>query len=400
MSTPRMKNVQKLETNQRKFVCIMNDVARMQQTKYDGAIDREKQESSQISEKKISKTRKNLVRRKVLKKCMQSKREEVEKQQANKIFGRYQGETAENISSEIDSYIQSHHPKLRRKQKIEALFKSANKNGVILDNETMKDKVETYFTRPLIRIQHFGVKGSPERATATSSLPTVTKSFYTGQAEKHYSDTHDFHKERYEAIDEIPEHEGWTTEESDDNETPEKMFVRRKTYHFVTEEVRDTLSVQSDAPKTLTIPVQRKEIRPLTLPTKKPERDVAMPITITHSAKPKADCITELIDRMHRAKDTKDRDTRVRKEKRARRLQADRLKAVGSKDSRQDPKGNNWDAYEARRNELLTSISHTKRAIGMEPADETKNGAIGDKGRLRLPPISVTQGAAITKLSS
>lgn len=396
MSTPRLKTLHRLETNQRKFMCIMNDVAKMQQSKYEVSIEREKQEAAQTCDKSISKTRKNLVRRRVLKKCMQTKREEVEKQQANKIFGRYQGETAEYIAGQIDTYLEENHPRLRRKQKINALFKTASEKGVIMDDETMKEKVRNYFTRPLIHIQQIDV--NDKESGAVSTIPSLSKPFYTGHVERQFTETpHDFHKERYDAITEIPESDDWN-DESDDNDACEKVFIKRKPRHFLTDEVRDARSVQSDTPKTVTMPTQTKEMRPLTLPVLKPERDVEVPVT--QAEKPKVDCISELIGRLHRAKDVRDRDAKMKKEKRTKRLQAERVRAAGLRDTRAEQSRNNWGVYEAKKNELLTNISLTKQTIGLRTEEERRNDAINQKGRLYLPPISVTQRVVLTKLGT
>lgn len=394
MSTDRLKNLHRLETNQRKFMCIMNDVAKMPQSKYAGSIDREKQESAQTSDKDIARTRKTLVRKKVLKKCMQEKREEVEKQQANKLFGRYQGETAEQIAGQIDTVIENNHPKLRRMKKIDVMFKTAYEKGAIMNNETMKDKVRDYFNRPLIHLQHLDsgeMSSDDERDSLSKTIPPFSKSFYTGQMERHVHNTHDFHQERYETIAEMPETEDWM-EESDDNEHSGKLFVKRKPHHFVTDEVRDTLSVQSEAPKTTVMSTRHKEVRPITLPTVKPERDNTIPIP--ESEKPRSDCISELIDRIHRAKDTRDREKKIRKEKREKRLQAERVRGLGFNFQSAE---RNWDMYEKKRHELFSNISRTKEVIGITENDKGDTISTPAKGRLHLPPIKVTQKIVMSK---
>lgn len=365
---------------------------KMQHSKYAASVDREKQEAAQTSEKSIAQTRRDLVRRRVLKKCMQSKREEVERQQASKMFGRYDGESVEHIASQIDTHLEENHPRHRRRRKVDWLCQTAYDKGDIMKGETMKDKVRNFFDRPLLHVQTVDEKESSDEGDEIASMHTFpplskTKSFYT---DKDFSVSS---CERYE-LGGIPERDEWH-EDSEDNGSNEKVFVRRVIPKFPTDEVRENMSVQSDAPKMTVYSPCKRDIRPLTLPPLKPERDNAVLNTSEETSKP--DCISELIERLHTANEKRERESRVRSERRAKRLQADRVRRLDGNNIRTGQSRSSWDVYERKRSELMSSIESTKKVIGLTSEDGTKTDAMEKKGRLCLPPIKVTQKVVLTK---
>lgn len=255
MSTARLKNVYQQEQRQRKFVCVMNDVAKTKQDRYDHFIDTEKAEATQRNKKAIDCTRRNIVRQRVLKKCMQNKREEVEKKQASTMFGKYHGVSVEHIAGEIDTYLQDNHPRIRRAQKINDLFQEGYENGAILDKETVKRKVKRFFDKPLVEL-HKIQEVDETSSKASPCLPPLGRSFYTSSYAEALKSAKNNIPPSGETVNvQIP------PPENEDN----KLFVKRKVSKFLTEHVPDDFSVLNED-QNVQLRKEKAESRPLTLP--------------------------------------------------------------------------------------------------------------------------------------
>lgn len=363
MSTERLKILHKQEQNQRKFVCVMNDVAKTQQLLYEGYIDKEKHEAEQKSDKSIVMTRRNIVRQRVLKECMKNKREDVERSNAKKIFGQYNGEQVEHIASGIDTYLERNHPKIRRRKKVEQLFEEGYRKGAILDNRTVHAKVNEYFERPLIRFPDI-----PERndTRKNNKFPALTRSFYTGN----------FQCSQHSPVDEkqkdYPKHSSDTGVEA-----PEILFVKRKVSKFLNEDVPDDVSVQSETPPVIFHESKGRGIRPLTLPPIKIGTD-----NYVVPPRKSKDCISELINRLHKAKSDRDKEKKQKKERRAKRLQHERVFGVGHSSEINDVHGSPSNAnlkYEAGK----SMISDT--GVSTWPTNDINTAS---EKPLRLPRIN------------
>lgn len=313
ISTVRLKTVHRQEQTNRKFVCVMNDLAKTQHDLYEGYIEREKHEAEQKSDKSIVVTRRNIVRQRVLKTCMKSKREDVENSNATNMYGRYHGVPVEQIAGQIDTFLEKNHPKIRRKQKIDDLFQEAYSNGTILDNATMHNKVQDYFERPLVEVQEVKKVENCKVKTKTkkSIFPALSNSFYTGN----------FHNSRNSPTKLSIQKKSECTEDAQ-----RKLFVRRKVSKFLNEDVPDDVSVHSETIANNCM-IHSKQPRPLTLPPIKIGTDSTVPHRIP---KQKPDCIAELIARIHKAKDSREKKQKIHKEKREKRLQHERVYGIGN----------------------------------------------------------------------
>ncbi|KAL4219007.1 hypothetical protein ACF0H5_021591 [Mactra antiquata] len=380
MSTERLKTLHRQAQTQRKFVCVMNDVAKTKQDLYEGYIEKEKQELVQKCNKSIVVTRRNIVRQQVLKHCMKNKRDEVEKNNARKIFGKYNGVSVEQIAQDVDPFIKKNHPKNRRQKKIQALFRDGFEKGAILDNDAMHNKVSDYFERPLVAIQHFDHFEDAKKKEY--QLPPIKKPFYTGDVQQ-VGKAH-----MRELVNKI-KHNDTVQETCDDGDVDEeKLFVRRKVTKFLNEDVPDDMSVLSEAPPSENVSNKRGQ-RPLTLPPIKLGTDKE---DVVHIKKPKAkkDYISDVINRIHQAKDNREREIKIKKEKRAKRLQHERVFGVGSYTTSESSRNDLYTSQTerpAREFETLTPFN-TNRPNYQQPFHvvETQTDTAVGSG-LRLPPI-------------
>ncbi|KAH3796129.1 hypothetical protein DPMN_149696 [Dreissena polymorpha] len=401
MSTARLRTLHRQENNHRKLVCVMNDVTKNQQERIDKFVEKEKQEVAQKCEKNIVVTKRNLVRQRVLKKCMKDTCEEIERKQANKLFGKYQGIPMETMAGEIDVYLERHHPRIRRRQKIDELFRNGYEQGAILDSVSIQDRVRDYFKKPLVRLQCDNVghdvsmdsnAADPHAQEMSATFPHLTRSFYTGPRRSTPKTT------SIETIKELPEAE--IIKQVDE----QRLFVNRKVSKFFEEDISDKASVQSEAMKVAAISTTDRELRPITLPPLKlgTDRRDKSPVRGTKEKK-NVDCIRELIERLQRAKVSREHEVREKKERRTKRLQADRVVRMATFCSEEEMKGRqqaqeikDLEFYEEKKNELLSSVSNTKQKIKRESDSGRKRGVIED-GRLYLPPIKVVQRPVLLK---
>lgn len=314
ISTVRLKTVHRQEQNNRKFVCVMNDLAKTQQDLYEGYIEKEKHEAEQESDKSIVVTRRNIVRQRVLKKCMKSKREDVANSNATNIYGRYHGVPVEQIAGQIDTFLEKNHPKIRRRQKIDDLFQEAYSKGAILDNATIHNKVQDYFERPLVEVQEVEKfeNGKVKTKSKKPTFPALSNSFYTGN----------FHNSRNP-----PTKQSFQKQSESTEDLQRKLFVKRKVSKFLNEDVPDNVSVHSETTAANICMLHNKQPRPLTLPPIKIGTDSVVPHRIP---KQKPDCIAELIARIHKAKDSREKKKKIHTEKREKRLQHERVYGIGN----------------------------------------------------------------------
>ena len=290
MLTTRLRNVYQQEQKQRKYVCVMNDVAKTKQDRYDHIIDTEKAEATQRSKKAIEMTRRNLVRQKVLKKCMQNKREDIEKKQASTIYGKHHDAavSVDDIAGEVEDFLKHNHPRVRRAQKIKDLFQEGVEKGAILDKDTVKHKVKSFFDKPLVELHRI-----PEvdelSSRASVCLPSVGKShFYTGDHSKFQP------KGTENSLTEsnLNKHEVLTSEADKEDKA---LFVRRKVSKFLSQNVPDNFSEESD---DISQPYKgRENVRPVTLPPIKIGTDSE------DNLKPAKGTIAELAERFAKARE-------------------------------------------------------------------------------------------------
>ena len=266
----------------------MNDVAKTKQDRYDHIIDTEKAEATQRSKKAIEMTRRNIVRQKVLKKCMQNKREEIEKRQASTVYGKYHGVSVDNIAGEMEDYLKHNHPRVRRAQKIKDLFEEGLEKGAILDKDTVNHKVKSFFDKPLVELHRIPEVDeiSPK---ASACLPSIGEShFYTGDLSKTQSKgTQNILTISNENKLEVP------TSEADSED--KALFVKRKVSKFLAEDIPDNFSDTSD--ENILLVKVKDRVRPVTLPAIKIGTDSE------DNSKPAKGSIAELAAKFAKAKE-------------------------------------------------------------------------------------------------
>lgn len=290
MLTTRLRTVYQQEQKQRKYMCVMNDVAKTKQDRYDHIIDTEKAEATQRSKKAIEMTRRNIVRQKVLKKCLQNKREEIEKKQASTIYGKHHDAavSVDDIAGEVEDYLKHNHPRVRRAQKIKDLFEEGLEKGAILDKDTVRHKVNSFFEKPLLELHRI-----PEvdeiSSKASVCLPSVGKNhFYTGDLSKSQPKG----TENTLTVSNVNKHEVLTSEAGKEDKA---LFVRRKVSKFLTEDVPDNFSEASDENS---YPQKgRDSMRPVTLPPIKIGTDRE------DNSKPAKGTIAELAEKFAKARE-------------------------------------------------------------------------------------------------
>ena len=290
MLTTRLRNVYQQEQKQRKFVCVMNDVAKTNQDRYDHIIDTEKAEATQRSKKAIEMTRRNIVRQRVLKKCIQNKREEIEKKQASTIYGKHHeaAVSVDEIAGDVEDYMKHNHPRIRRAQKIKDLFEEGLEKGAILDKDTVKHRVKSFFDKPLVELHRI-----PEVDEVSSKespcLPSVDKShFYTGDFGKAQAKG----TENSLTVSNVNKLDVSTSQGDNENKA---LFVRRKVSKYLTEDIPDNFSEASDE---VPHPHKGKEnVRPTTLPPIKIGTDSE------DNPKPAKGTIAELAEKFAKARE-------------------------------------------------------------------------------------------------
>ena len=380
MSTTRLRELYKQEQNHRKFACVRNDMVKSQQEQYESYIEREKQESEQKSQKAIVFTRKNMMRRQVLEKCMKNKREEVERKHVSTLYGKYNGAPVQAIAEEIDPYIKQNHPRERRRKKIEELFTKGYRKGAILDQNTVEDKVEKYFERPLVEV-HTN-KDSEVGLSDNMRLPSITQHFYTENIKP----------------GQFKDKNGNIPECNDDK----RLFVRTKPRNRFAKNIPDDLSVHSEVASVPKM-TPSKVVRPITLPPIKIGTDNS-----TVDGKPKQDCITDIITRINDAKHRREREVKFKKEKREKRILAEKVRGIGQSDvnepiferfNKSVPSGNGLltlttailSKSEEQNSRHLDEVTEdTPDRTKEDQKTREKRGSVTDR-RFILPPLKLTR---------
>ncbi|XP_046556934.1 uncharacterized protein LOC124266176 [Haliotis rubra] len=150
MDEGRYGQVRRQEDRHRKFVCIINDILKTKTDVYESCLSREKYETSFKYVKNAMTVRRALVRQKVLQKCLEMRRRRTD----GGVFGRYNGASLHSMSRDVESYIASKHPKVRRLQKVQKLLKDSVDSGAILDTEAMNGKVEEFFRKRIENLEN------------------------------------------------------------------------------------------------------------------------------------------------------------------------------------------------------------------------------------------------------
>ncbi|XP_061183859.1 uncharacterized protein LOC133192034 [Saccostrea echinata] len=141
----RLINVRKQEDNHRKFLCVMNDVARNQHDFYNAYIKKELQYNISRQERSSVAVRKAVTQKKILQKCLELKREDTAASKDRNLYGHYGGKSIQSLNKDMDSFLAERHPKIRKKKHLDSVMKHSKEKGLILGTDKMSEKVRDYF---------------------------------------------------------------------------------------------------------------------------------------------------------------------------------------------------------------------------------------------------------------
>ncbi|XP_048778517.1 uncharacterized protein LOC125682165 [Ostrea edulis] len=142
----RLINVRKQEDNHRKFLCVMNDVARNQHDFYNAYITKELQYIISRQERSSIAVKKAVTQKKILQKCLEMKRRDALTSDESSLYGHYGGRSIQSLNKDMDSFIAETHPRVRKKKHLDSVMKQSKEKGLILGTDKMSEKVRNYFT--------------------------------------------------------------------------------------------------------------------------------------------------------------------------------------------------------------------------------------------------------------
>lgn len=145
MNEGRLGVVKRQENSNRKYMVIMNDVAKYRKDALKHYFDQEKKEELQRNDRSAGRVRKKAVQSMVLGKCLKMSREDTLTSPTGNLFGHYNGRPIASFSSDVEKYIASKDPKVRKEREIDFLMKKYKETGKILEENQMKNKVKHYF---------------------------------------------------------------------------------------------------------------------------------------------------------------------------------------------------------------------------------------------------------------
>ncbi|CAC5419236.1 unnamed protein product [Mytilus coruscus] len=145
MNEGRLGVVKRQENSNRKYMVIMNDVAKYRKDALKHYFDQEKKEELQRNDRSAGRVRKKAVQSMVLGKCLKMSREDTLTSPTGNLFGHYNGRPIASFSSDVEKYIASKDPKVRKEREMDFLMKKYKETGKILEEDQMKNKVKHYF---------------------------------------------------------------------------------------------------------------------------------------------------------------------------------------------------------------------------------------------------------------
>lgn len=145
MNEGRLGAVKRQENSNRKYMVIMNDVAKYRKDALKHYFDQEKKEEQQRNERSAGRVRKKAVQSMVLEKCLKMSREDTLTSPTGNLFGHYNGRPIASFSTDVEKYIASKDPKVRKEREMDFLMKKYKETGKILEEDQMKHKVKKYF---------------------------------------------------------------------------------------------------------------------------------------------------------------------------------------------------------------------------------------------------------------
>lgn len=142
----RLMNVRKQEDNHRKFLCVMNDVARNQHDFYNAYIKKELHYNISRQERSSVAVKKAITQKRILQKCLELRRQDTDADKDSCLYGHYGGKSLRSLNKDMDSIIAERHPNVQKRKHLDTVMKESKEKGMILGDDKMSEKVRQYFT--------------------------------------------------------------------------------------------------------------------------------------------------------------------------------------------------------------------------------------------------------------
>lgn len=170
----------------RKSVCISNDMVRNRSQFVTNNLIKERGDSLYKSFLSSIPVKKSIVRQRGLQVCMKQKRENSYNStdtSDSQCFGQYDGASVHSYARDIDQYIASRHPKLRRLKRTKKLLEEGQENGAIVSEDALKQKMKEYFEKLKIfteeaddKVHHIKRTRGSRRRKFRDFLPSLSQS--------------------------------------------------------------------------------------------------------------------------------------------------------------------------------------------------------------------------------
>ena len=147
MYAGRLGNVRKQEDSHRKFMCVMNEMARNRFDLTTNYIDKEMNYNTHRQDRSQVQIKREMVQRKILLKCMEMRREDTVDSDNNNLYGHYGGRPMQAFHKDIETYKEETDPKKQKKKQINELMKTSRETGLVMGSAKMNEKVRGYLSK-------------------------------------------------------------------------------------------------------------------------------------------------------------------------------------------------------------------------------------------------------------
>ena len=147
MFTSRLKAVRRIEDSHRSYMVVLNGVAKSREKLEKENISKDQNEYKMLREKSMARVRKGLVKRLILKRCMDNQKGMGLTAHDKELFGQYGGRTVFSFAQEANSFQTDRSPQMKKKKNMSAILEKSKLRGSILDDQTMKKRVEDYLVQ-------------------------------------------------------------------------------------------------------------------------------------------------------------------------------------------------------------------------------------------------------------
>ena len=144
MDEGRVAACHRLENKRRKFLIVVNDVVKSKYDVYAEYVDHAHMTRTNQLDKSQMFVKRALARQKILRKCMQMRRANID---PGNLYGRYGGKPIESFSRDIEHFMTYNHPKARRQRYLHQLKEESLDKGAILKEHVASDKIARWMER-------------------------------------------------------------------------------------------------------------------------------------------------------------------------------------------------------------------------------------------------------------